>query len=216
VLNSRGERIRCLDAPGEAGLQRSAWDLTETAPAPWVRAREWNRGGDGPTVTPGQYAMRLHAGAVTAQQPLEIRPDPRAAWTQPQYVTRYEFVKSLDDELSAIDVALNRLDGLSYRPSTPALRGAARDVERLFTSGVVNSEDDQLMPDRPRERLTILQGVVALSQGPPLPPHYREAAAIHAQFETAMASYHAFLAAHHLPPDAGTDDCPDHPSTRSG
>ena len=28
----------------------------------------------------------------------------------------------------------------------------------MFTSGVVNSEDDQLMPDRLRERLTILAG----------------------------------------------------------
>ena len=58
----------------------------------------------------------------------------------------------------------------------------------------MNSEDDLLSPDRLRERLTILQGVVALSQGPPLPPHEREAAAIHAQFETAMSSYRAFLA----------------------
>ncbi len=49
------------------------------------------------------------------------------------------------------------------------------------------------MPDRLRERLTILQGAIALSQGPPLPPHVREAAAIRGQFETAMAAYHAFL-----------------------
>ena len=77
----------------------------------------------------------------------------------------------------------------------------------MFTSGVVNSEDDQLMPDRLRERLTILQGAIALSQGPPLPPHYREAAAIHAQFESAMSAYRAFLSAHHLPPDADTGEC---------
>ncbi len=77
----------------------------------------------------------------------------------------------------------------------------------MFTSGVVNSEDDLLMPDRLRERLTILQGAVALSQGPPLRPHEREAAAIHAQFEHAMAAYRAFLASHHLPPDNKQEAC---------
>jgi hypothetical protein len=71
----------------------------------------------------------------------------------------------------------------------------------------MNSEDDLLVPDRLRERLTILQGVVALSQGPPLPPHEREAAAIHAQFDGAMAAYRAFLAAHNLPPDRKQEVC---------
>jgi photosystem II stability/assembly factor-like uncharacterized protein len=210
VLDSGGRRVRCFDAPGDAGVERTAWDLTETPPTPWLRARDWNRGGSGPTVVPGRYTVRLHAvlrqgqdDRVVAQQALDVRADPRAAWTQAQYVARYDFVKSLDDELSAIDAALNRLDALPV-----ALRQAQGDKARsLFTSGVVNSEDDQLMPDRLRERLTILQGVIALSQGPPLPPHYREAAAIRAQFEIAMAAYRAFSNAHHLPPDTNTGEC---------
>jgi hypothetical protein len=207
VIDSSGRRIRCLEAPGDAGLHRTAWDLRESAPVEWLAAREWNRGGEGPTVVPGHYTVRLHAAGGIADQPLEIRPDPRASWTQAQYVARYTFVKSLDDELSAIDVALNRLDGLLSGPSTPALRASAQDDKRTLTSGVINSEDDQLTPDRLRERLTILQGAIALSQGPPLPPHYREAAAIHAQFENSMASYRALLAAHNLPPDAKTGGC---------
>jgi hypothetical protein len=43
-----------------------------------------------------------------------------------------------------------------------------------------------------------LLGVVNLSQGPPLPPHLREAAEIHAEFDRAMAAYHFFLEAYHL------------------
>jgi hypothetical protein len=163
-----------------------------------LHARQWNRGGDGPTVVPGRYTVLLRAGATKIEEPLKLRPDPRAAWTQAQYVARYQFVKALDDELSAIDVALNRMDGLPYRD---------KSVYSMFTSGVVNSEDDLLMPDRLRERLTILQGAVALSQGPPLPPHVREAAAIHAQFENAMTAYRAFLAAHHLPSDQPQEVC---------
>ncbi len=134
-------------------------------------------------------------------------PDPRAQWTQPQYVARYRFIKSLDDELSAVDVALNRLDALARTTHSAAMLQAIRAVYSQFTSGVVNSEDDQLMADRIRERLTILQGVVALSQGPPLPPHEREAAAIRAEFESAMNAYRQLLAAWKLPPDPPPSLC---------
>ena len=198
IRNAAGRRIRCFDAPDGAGVQRTAWDLTESPPVEWRRAREWNRGSDGPEAVPGRYTVALRASGETISAPLDVRPDPRASWTQAQYVERYEFVKALDDELSSIDVALNRLDSLPYRD--PALYA-------MFTSGVVNSEDDLLRPDRLRERLTILQGVIALSQGPPLPPHQREAASITAQYEAAMSAYRAFLAAHHLAPDPPRGEC---------
>ncbi len=194
--------MRCFSVRGNAGVQRTSWDLTETAPVPWLRARDWNSGGDGPTVVPGNYTVVLHAAASTVRMPLQVSPDPRASWTQAQYLARYAFVKQLDDELSAIDTALNRLDSVSGVSSFDRLR-----MTRVLTSGVVNSEDDQLKPDRLRERLTILQGVVSLSQGPPLSPHEREAIAIHAQFESAMTSYRAFLAAHNLPPDLKQEVC---------
>ena len=215
VLDPASARVRCLDAPGDAGVNRVAWDLKEARPVQWLAARDWNRGGDGPTVVPGRYTLRLHSGAAVLEGSVDVKPDPRAGWTQADYVARYRFVKSLDDELSTIDVALNRLDSVMLSSRAPSLssRAESRDeakdaatIRALLTSGVVNSEDDQLMPDRLRERLTILQGTIALSQGPPLPPHYREAAAIRAQFESAMNAYHQFLAKHHLPADATTSD----------
>ena len=129
-------------------------------------------------VVPGAYTVRLRAGDRSVEQPLEVRPDPRAHWTQAQYVARYEFLTALDGELTAIDAALNRLDAL--RDRLPARQRAAYDaVYARLTSGVINSEDDQWRPDALRERLTTLLGVVNLSQGPPLPPHLREAAGIH-------------------------------------
>jgi photosystem II stability/assembly factor-like uncharacterized protein len=206
VFDAQGRRVRCFDAPSDAGVQRTAWDLTETPPVSWLRARDWNRGGPGATVVPGRYTVRLQAGSTVIEQALEVRPDPRASWTQAQYVERYRFMAALNDELSAIDTALNRLDSLSSFDTLRMTQDRLR-MTQVLTSGVVNSEDDVLMPDRLRERLTILQGVMALSQGPPLPPHEREAAAIRAQFDRAMAAYHAFLAAHQLPPDPPADDC---------
>ncbi|MBV9719961.1 MAG: hypothetical protein JOZ77_11625 [Candidatus Eremiobacteraeota bacterium] len=202
VRDAAGHRVRCFDAPNGAGVQRTTWDLAETSPVPWLRARSWNRGGPGATVLPGSYAVELHAGATTVSQSLDVRSDPRASWTAEQYLQRYRFITELNDELSVTDLALNRLDSLRG-----SLRRDANGVYAMLTSGVVNSEDELLRPDRLRERLTILQGVVALSQGPPLPPHQREAAAIHDQFETAMIAYRRFLAEHKLSPDPKPEVC---------
>ena len=202
VYDASGQRVRCLDAPGDAGIERTAWDLTESPPVPWRSAREWNRGGAGATVLPGHYTIRLHAGDGVTEGPLEVRPDPRAAWTMDQYVSRHRFVTELNSELSTIDTALNRLDSLADLSASDRLRAT-----QIFTSGVVNSEDDLLRPDGLRERLTILQGTTALSQGPPTPAQERAADSIRAQFEMAVTAYRAFLAAHHLPPDSDRRVC---------
>ena len=201
VTDADGRQVRCFGVPGNAGLHRVTWDLTETPPVEWLRARDWNRGDDGPTVVPGTYRVTLALSRSNLFMPLTVQPDPRASWTQAQYVERYKFVKQLDDELSQIDVALNRLDALRQA------QGDTDNIRAMLTSGVVNSEDDLLMADRLRERLTILQGVIALSQGPPLPPHLREAAAIRTQFDAAMTAYDEFLTAHHLPPDPPRKAC---------
>jgi photosystem II stability/assembly factor-like uncharacterized protein len=196
VRDASGESVRTLHESGSAGLHRIAWDLGSEPPVPWRRAREWNRGpGSGPTVVPGTYSITLAtltSPKGTISEHLSVQPDPRAHWTQAEYVARYQFLRELNDELSDVDSALNRLDTLRARGS-PTLRSQVDGVYALLTSGVVNSEDDMLAPDRVRERLTILQGDVALSQGPPLAPHLREAAAIRLQFQRAMAAYNQLL-----------------------
>jgi hypothetical protein len=139
--------------------------------------------------------LRQAQGALRQAQDDElvaVQPDPRAHWSQEQYVARYRFLRELNDELSSIDTALNHLDALRSHVSN-ALRKQIDGVYGQLTSGVVNSEDDLLMPDRVRERITILQGDVALSQGPPLPPHLREAAAIRVDYGRAMAAYNQLL-----------------------
>ncbi|MEO6835832.1 MAG: hypothetical protein ABI231_08000, partial [Candidatus Tumulicola sp.] len=196
ILDAGGAIVRRFEVPGDAGINRAAWDLRGEAPLPWHRARDWNKTWDGPTVVPGTYTVRLAAASGAVERALDVRPDPRARWTQSQYVARYTFMTSLGGELSAIDAALNRLDALRAR--APSQRRPAFDAVYFeLTSGVVNSEDDQWRPDALRERLTNLLGIVALSQGPPLPPHLREAAEIHAGFERAMTAYHSFLEGYH-------------------
>ncbi len=189
VLDARGNIVRRLAATQAPGINRVAWDLGGEPPVPWKRARQWNRGpSSGPTVVPGTYVIRLRAGAEAQTRPLQVLPDPRAHWSAADYAARYAFLSQLDAELSSIDAALNHLDELRER-SGPQQQ---REIDRVyagFTSGALNSEDDQWMPDRVRERLTILQGDVALSQGPPLAPHLREAAAVRIEYRNAMNAY---------------------------
>lgn len=196
IRDASGHAIRRFDAPGQAGVNRTAWDLLTQPIVPWRAARDWNRTWNAPMVVPGTYTVVLHAGARTTQQSLEVRADPRAHWTQAEYVARFNFLNELDGELSATDAALNQLDAVRAR--IPASQRRAFDaVYARLTSGVRNSEDDQWRPDSLRERITTLLGVVNLSQGPPLPPHLREAAGIHDEFDRAMSAYLSFIEGYH-------------------
>lgn len=194
IVDARGRVVRSLAAPGKAGVNRIAWDLSEDAPVPWRSVREWNRGPkNGPAVVPGTFTARLVAPGGVLTRPIAVRPDPRAPWTVADYAARHDFLRALYAKLSAVDVVLNGLDAM--RPGASAAKRARIDeLESLFTSNPINSEDDLLRPDRLRERLQTLIGVVGLSQGPPLAPHYREEAEIAADDAAAFAAYRAALA----------------------
>lgn len=192
ILDERGKHVRRIEATGDPGVNRVAWDLLEDPVVAWSRARDWNKTWPAPMVVPGRYTAVLHENGKALERSLDVRPDPRGRWTQEQYAARHDFLASLDGKLAAIDAALNELDAM--RSHVSATRRSALDrVYAQLTSGIVNSEDDQWRPDRIRERLTILLGVVDLSQGPPLPPHLREAAEIQDEFDRAMTAYHSLL-----------------------
>jgi photosystem II stability/assembly factor-like uncharacterized protein len=191
IVDQNARVVRTLTGTNERGINRVAWSLSDAPPVRWHNTGDWNKGpDDGPAVVPGRYRVIWTGGDARLERDFAVLPDPRTTWSQDDYVARYTLLKTLDDELSEIDVALNRLDAARARASGAQLR-AIDAVYRQLTSGVRNAEDDQWMPDRLRERLTILQGTLALSQGPPLPPHLREAAAVRAEFDQTMRAYHA-------------------------
>ena len=195
IRDAAGKHVRRFGVDGAAGVQRTAWDLLEDPVVAWNAARDWNKTWSAPMVVPGTYEAVLHAGSESASRTIEVKADPRAHWTQEEYVARHDFLAELDGELSAVDAALNDLDARRAH-ATGAVRHAIDRVYAQLTSGIVNSEDDQWRPDSLRERLTILLGVVNLSQGPPLPPHLKEAAEIKAEYDRAMDAYHALTQRH--------------------
>ena len=199
ISDAAGHAVRTLDGDKDAGIDRVAWDLTEDAPVPWKSAREWNRGpSTGVSVVPGTYAVSLRLAGARLEGSARVEPDPRAPWTQADYVKRHDFLKALYDELSAIDTDLNALDARKAK-AAPQERKRIDAAIAAFTSNPRNSEDDQWRPDRVRERIQTLIGVVSLSQGPPLPPHEREAAEIRPEYDAAIATYRSYVAHEGLP-----------------
>jgi hypothetical protein len=90
ILNSAGETIGSLRGPGEAGVNRAVWNLSETsacgaAPAAGRGGRggRGRGGGSGTWVraVPGEYQVRLTAAGTTLQQPFTVRADPRVKAT---------------------------------------------------------------------------------------------------------------------------------------
>ena len=187
IVDARGRVVWSAGGPRDAGLNRIAWGLSESAPTPWHSAREWNKGPkSGPAVVPGAYTVRLTAGGRALAQRLDVAPIRARAWTQGEYLARRDFLRTLDAKLSAIDVVAQRARRAA-QPRTAEERAHLASMTALFTASPVNSEDDLLRPDGLRERVQTLIGAVALSQGPPLAPHYREAREIDAQYAEAFA-----------------------------
>ena len=188
VLDASGRVVGRFEGPADAGINRVSWDLTEDAPTPWRSTRTWNQGASGARVVPGTYLVRMHAGPLVLDQPLVVKPDPRASWSQADYVARHDFVRSLLDELNAIDIALNDLDA---RAGRRPLTAAERAVYTALTSNPRNSEDDLMRPDMLREQVQTLLLDIGLSRSPPTDAQRAEAARVGTLYASVMARYKA-------------------------
>jgi chorismate mutase len=210
-FDASGKAIAHENAPNAAGINRTSWDLSGDAAVPWRSARPWNQGPGGLAVVPGTYTVQLLVDGQSLSRTFAVRPDPRAHWTQEQYVERHAFLAELYDEVSQIDIALNDLDEIRGKlaRSIAALRSAhapaaqiqaaqqqlqqAQALSAEISSNPRNSEDNEWRPDKLRERvLTLIDVYGLLSQGPPLPAHRREAAEIKPIYDRAMADYRRF------------------------
>jgi photosystem II stability/assembly factor-like uncharacterized protein len=212
ISDASGRIIAHQDASNNAGINRVAWDLTEEPPVPWHSQRSWNQGPSGLTVIPGTYSATLSVDGQSFTRTLTVKPDPRAHWTQADYLERHAFLAGLYAEVDQIDAALNRLDAvrgmLARKIDTLESRHApaaqvqaakrfahqAQIIYAELTSNPRNSEDPLWRADKLRERILILIDVYdLLSQGPPSQAHKREAAEIRPLYETTMSHYQHFI-----------------------
>jgi photosystem II stability/assembly factor-like uncharacterized protein len=72
ILDGDGQTVAALPARDGEGVNRVVWNLRHT-----LEGQDEDQTPRGPLVVPGTYTVRLSAGGVTSETPLEVREDPR-------------------------------------------------------------------------------------------------------------------------------------------
>ena len=103
ILDAQGHIVRHLNGdavPHKAGLNRTAWNLTENGPVKWKGTYAINQGpADGAEIVPGTYTVLLTTARATQQQSVVVEKDPRDPQTIDQMQARHDFLSALFSEL---------------------------------------------------------------------------------------------------------------------
>lgn len=104
VFDKDNKLLREMDGPGVAGLNRTNWSLRYDAPSEptdeqkQAIAAGYYDGPQGPRVDPGEYTIRIKAGAKEATQKVTVEEDPRITMSAADRATR----RAALDELYAM------------------------------------------------------------------------------------------------------------------
>ena len=104
--------------PAQPGMQRFWWDLHAAGSATGRR----RRGGDGPFVPPGRYAVRLTIDGRTFTHTLTVRRDPRVRATEADLVAQYALARDVDALLARVGAAVAQADALRAKPGADVAR----------------------------------------------------------------------------------------------
>jgi photosystem II stability/assembly factor-like uncharacterized protein len=197
ILDSAGTVVRTMRTLTRAGYNRVAWDLHYDAPKAvelvttpvdnphiWDEPRfkgkkfrpitHWGIEGTqrtGPLAPPGKYTVKLIAGGVTTQQPLEIIKDPEITASEADLVANSAAQIQVRNDLDTTAALVNRLelmrkqvqDARAAKTTTAdqasaldALDAKMLDVElQLLTKGDLNS-DDKYFTEAPHVYLDLI------------------------------------------------------------
>jgi photosystem II stability/assembly factor-like uncharacterized protein len=146
IVDKTGRSVLGFRGPGNAGLNRAVWDLSESssctdAPDESGRGRGRGRGGRGGGGTwvraiPGDYTVRLTALGQTVQQPVTVRLDPRLKTTAADMDVWHQAAQKIERtecrldrataDLAALDRQLTDVEGHATDPSLKSALGTFR------------------------------------------------------------------------------------------
>jgi photosystem II stability/assembly factor-like uncharacterized protein len=118
VMDASNKVIRTLTRiPEEAGLNRTSWDLRGDGPRPRSGAEageeeDFRPGLRGVQVPPGTYTVRLTAGVQSLTKTFEVKLDPTVTTSKDDLRFQYRYGLRLIEMQSAVNDALNALDGI--------------------------------------------------------------------------------------------------------
>ncbi|MDQ6823164.1 MAG: hypothetical protein M3Z07_01495 [Candidatus Eremiobacteraeota bacterium] len=222
ILDSSGHVIRTIqgthkvagkDVPyvtNKVGINQYVWDFQIDGPVKWKGAfKEAYQGpNEGPSVPPGQYAVRMTLGGKTTTQKFKVMPDPRTKFTQAEFVQSYVLSKKYFKEFSVVDTMLNTLDDVkkqldaantdASKKSDTALTQQIADALKaratLFhelTADFHNGEDSIQRPGMLREDV---QGMGYAGSGLITSAVTELGGRIDAQYRTSIAHFNTYLA----------------------
>ena len=180
-LDAAGSELRRYerDVPGQAGLNRFAWNLRLAGVEP-VKAPDlepWPRP-DGPLVLPGDYTVRLHVDGTVATAPFRVEPDPRIGQPMAALRAQYAFLLEIRDQLALLNRTLNAIDDRRGRLWALAGEGAGGVVARISAAQAeldalrgdlidVHMGGAQLWPSGLSEKLNALFASADSADAPP-------------------------------------------------
>lgn len=205
VVDSQGRLVRRLveesddgkegnPLTNQPGLNRYAWDLATDPAVEWKSAATWNRGNDGILVPPGRYTVRLHVDGRVLQRSVEVVADPRSHYTQVHYQARFRLMRTLLDDISAVDSMLNGLDDIAQASAGKPAATRARALVAAMSSNPRYDQDDDFLTDRVRERLQSLLGSFDGSFAPATAAQSSEALQLHAEVLNRVIEFAEFRA----------------------
>lgn len=207
-----GQPVKVPWVPAKPGLQRLYWDLRADGPVRWESAKDFNKGPkSGALVLPGDYIATLTVDGQTSSQKLTVVNDPHSHSGQTEMDARYQATQSVLHEISQLDVALNRMDAMQAQ--SKALRLVAKDtpdekavitaIETLekqmkamqaqITSNAGAAESTLRLPDKIREHLLALEGVLEGEDSAPTPAVLEQKQLLEPQYQSAVQKFNLFL-----------------------
>ncbi len=198
--------------PTNAGMHRIYWDLRSEGPVRWTGTKDFNKGPEsGALVPPGTYTATLSVNGHTASTKFEVVNDPRSHVAPAVLEAQYAFSAALMHEMSQLDAALNRLDGM--RAQARALEGAVKgtptadavsaavakldaavdSVQAGITSNPQAIESTIRYPDMIREHLQLLMGGVEGSDQAPTAAQVEQKAVLDPEYRAAVQRFNDLL-----------------------
>jgi len=198
--------------PTKPGLQRVYWDLRADGPVRWESARDFNKGPkSGALVPPGVYTASMTIGGQTASQKVQVINDPRSHADLSSMEARYQMTQAVLHMMSQLDIALNRMDAIkaqvqalqlvakdtpdeqAVKTASEALQKQMKSVQQQITSNPGAAESTLRSPNRIRENLFALNGILEGADDAPTAAMIEQKQFLEPQYQSALQKFNQFL-----------------------
>ncbi|MEL7158305.1 MAG: hypothetical protein AAFN30_17135 [Actinomycetota bacterium] len=98
----------------DAGMNSFQWSMRHPE-GPKMVDTDFHKPPKGPLAVPGRYQVTLAVGDWSATQPFQLLADPRVTTTAADFGQQFELLSAIQDKLSEVVVAVNRIRALQHR-----------------------------------------------------------------------------------------------------